>query len=100
MTTRQHRDSDCYTVICRHRCGDEAGDDWQLVTVVIRGAVDAQDAADNAGLFLIWDRQGQADPVLVFEGNPKLVDVFGGIFDAQEFDETITFVGEIVSVQG
>jgi hypothetical protein len=59
--------------------------------------LDAQDAANNACLYLIWKRQGQAEAKFVIEGKPKLFDIDGGIFDAEEYDDTITFGGTIVS---
>lgn len=99
MPTKRSRNSDCYTVICKHHSGVDACDDWQWVTVVIKGVDDAQDAANNACLYLIRDRQGQAEAALVIKGNPKLFDIDGGIFDAEEYDETITFAGKIVSVR-
>lgn len=99
MRTKQKRDSGYYTVLCKHHSGVDACDDWQWVSVVIRGMDDAQDAANNACLFLIWDRQGQAEAMLVIEGRPKLFDIDGGIFDAEEYDETITFSRTIISVR-
>lgn len=93
MPTKRKCDSGCYTVICKHHSGVDACDDWQWVTVVIKDMDDAQDAANNACLFLIWDRQGQAEAMLVIEGNPKLFDIHSGIFNADEYDETITFSG-------
>jgi hypothetical protein len=99
MPKKRKHDSDCYTVICTHHSGVDACDSWQWVTVVIKGVLDAQDAANNACLYLIWKKQGQAEAMLVIEGKPKLLDVDGGIFDAEEYDETITFGGTIVSVR-
>jgi hypothetical protein len=88
-----------FTVICSWHSGIDACDDWQRVTVVIEGVGSAQEAADNACLYLIWDRQGQAEPMLVVAGNPKLFEVHCTNFDAEEYDETITFSGKIVSVR-
>jgi len=38
-----------------------------------------------------------AEALLVIEGSPKLCVPHGGIFDAEEYDETITFGGKIIS---
>lgn len=93
------RNDRLFTVLCQHHSDGDACEPWQWVTVVIRGVEDAQDAADNACLFLIRDRQGQAEAMLVIEGTPKLFDVHGGTFDAEEYGETITFNGKIVAVR-
>jgi hypothetical protein len=89
-----------FTVICRWNPDVNACDHWQTIAVVLRSNFGAKDAANEACLFLIWDRQGQAQPLLVFEGDPKLIALNGGIFDAQEYDETITFSRRIVSCHG
>lgn len=87
-----------FTVICQWHPGVDACDNWQTVAVVLRNEFDAKDAANEACLFLIWKRQGQAEPLLVIEGAPKLTVPDDGIFDAEEYDETITFAwGKVVS---
>jgi hypothetical protein len=87
-----------FTVICQWNPGVDACDNWQTVAIVLRNDFDAEDAANEACLYLIWDRQGQAQPLLVIEGSPKLTVPGNGIFDAQEYGETITFArGKIVS---
>jgi len=87
-----------YTVICQWRPRDEAGAKWRSVAVVLRNDFNAKDAANEACLFLLWERQGQAQPLLVVEGSPKLTVPGDGIFDAEEYDDTITFArGKIVS---
>jgi hypothetical protein len=87
-----------YTVICQWHPGVDACESWQTVAVVIHNDFDAKDAANEACLFLIWKRQGQAQPQLVIEGAPKLTVPDDGVFDAEEYDETITFArGKIVS---
>ena len=87
-----------YTVICQWHPGIDACDNWQTVAVVLRNDFDAKDAANEACLFLIWKRQGQVQPLLVIEGAPKLTVPSDGIFDAEEYDDTVTFArGKIVS---
>lgn len=87
-----------YTVICQWHPGIDACDNWQTVAVVIRNDFDAKDAANEACLFLIWKRQGNAQPLLVIEGAPKLTAPGDGVFDAEDYDDTITFArGKIVS---
>ena len=87
-----------FTVICKWHPGIDACGNWQTVAIILRNDFDAQDAANEACLFLIWDRQGQAQPMLVLNGVPKLTVPDHGIFDAGEYDETITFArGKIVS---
>jgi len=63
---------DIYTVICRWCPPGAALDSWQTVAVRIRNRMDAQDAANNACLYLIRDRQGAAEAVLVLQGEPAL----------------------------
>ena len=89
--------SDTFTVICRWHPPGDACEPWQFIAVVIANCTDARDAADNACLYLIWDIQGMAEPWLVIEGNPNLSVSSEGTFDAEEYDETITFSGRIVS---
>jgi hypothetical protein len=90
---------DIYTVICRWRPDCDACEPWQAVSVTIRNRGDAQDAANNACLYLIRDRQGAAEAVLVMEGEPILSIPDGGIFDAEEYDDIVSFAGDIVSAQ-
>jgi hypothetical protein len=86
-----------FTVICRWHPPGDACEPWQFIAVVIARCSDAQDAANNACLYLIWDRQGMAEPWLVIEGEPSLSIPDSGTFDAEDFDETITFTGRILS---
>jgi len=87
-----------FTVICQWHPGVDACDNWQTVAVVLRNDFDAKDAVNEACLYLIWDRQGRAQPLLVIDGAPTLTVPDDGIFDAQEYDDTITFArGKIVS---
>ena len=88
---------DTFTVICRWHPPGDACEPWQFIAVVIARCTDAQDAANDACLYLIWDRQGIAEPWLVIEGKPSLFNPDGGTFDAEEFEETITFSGKIIS---
>jgi hypothetical protein len=98
MPIREPAVRDTLTVICRwHPPGDGFGP-GQFIAVVITHCDDTLDAADNAGLFLIWDRQGMAEPWLVIDGQADVFIPHGGVFDADDFDETITFTGKIVSV--
>lgn len=88
---------DTFTVICRWHPPGDACEQWQHIAVVIDRCTDAQDAANNACLYLIWDRQGMAEPWLVVDGEPSLSIPDSGAFDADEFGETITFTGRILS---
>lgn len=89
---------DTFTVICRWHPPGDACEPWQFIAVVLRNDFDAKDAANEACLYLIWDRQGQAQPLLVIEGASKLTVPDDGVFDAEEYDETITFArGKILS---
>jgi hypothetical protein len=98
MPKRNAKRPDTFTVICQWHSGVDACENWQTIAVVIRNDFDAKDAANEACLFLIWDRQGQAQPLLVIEDAPKLTVPDNGVFDAEEYDETITFArGKIVS---
>jgi hypothetical protein len=87
------------TVICRWCPPGTASDSWQTVAVTIRNRGDAQDAANNACLYLIRDRQGAAEAVLVMEDEPISSIPDGGLFDAEEYDGTVTFAGDVVSAQ-
>lgn len=86
-----------YTVICQWHPGDDACDNWQTIVVVLRNDFDAKDAANEACLFLIWDRQGQVQPVLVIEGAPNLTVPDNAIFDGQEYEDVTFARGKIVS---
>lgn len=88
-----------YTVICLWHPGAEICESGRRVAVTIQNVRDAQDAADNACLFLIWDRQGQAEAKHVIGSAPRPIDIHGGVFDAEEYSETITFGGKIVSIR-
>jgi hypothetical protein len=99
MTTGNEGISKTFTVICRWHPPGDACEPWPFIAVMIAGCLDEQDAANNACLYLIWDRQGLAESWLVIEGSPTLFVPDGGILDAEEFDETITFGGRIVSYQ-
>jgi hypothetical protein len=87
-----------YTVICKwHQVLDGCKSE-QTVAVVLWNAFDAMDASNEACLYLMWDKQGQAQPLLVFEGAPALIFRSKEVFDANEYDDTITFArGKIVS---
>jgi hypothetical protein len=85
-----------FTVICQWHPGIDACDNWQTIAVVLRNDFDAKDAANEACLYLIWDRQGQVQPLMVMEGAPKLTVPDNGIFDAQDYD-AVTFARKIIS---
>ncbi len=97
MPKRNAKRPDIFTVLCRWHPRADACDDWQSVVVVLGSNFGGADAADEACLYLIRDRQGEAQPWLVIEGAPKLTIPDDGCFDAQEYDETITFSRKIVS---
>ena len=67
--------------------------------MVIAGRRDAQDAADEACLYLMWDRQGMVEPWLVIAGKPDLNIPHGGTFDTEEYGETITFARSVISTR-
>jgi hypothetical protein len=92
-------DNHTFSVICRWQPPGDACNPWEFIAVVIANCSDAQDAADNASLYLIWDRQGMVEPWLVIEGQPRLSIPQAGIFDAEEFAETITFTGRMISTR-
>jgi hypothetical protein len=97
MAKRRSNRNKFFTVICRTRA-DENEDKWKRVAVSITGVCDAQDAANNACLFLIYNRGGMAEASFVAEGLPRLSSVDGGIFDAMEYDDYITHAGTILAV--
>lgn len=86
-----------FTVICGWYDHLDAFETWEQIALVIQNVGDAQAAADNACLYLIQDRGGNAYAMLVIEGCPKICVPKGGVFDAEKYGETITFSGEIVS---
>jgi hypothetical protein len=94
--TRPFR-SKLYTVLCQWHPCEDACDPWQTVIVVLTIAGDAEDAANEACLYLLWKRMGQAVASLVIEGHPKLHVPDDAMFDAEEYDDTITFGAKIVS---
>lgn len=88
----------CYTVICQWHDGELACNSWQTIAVVLNVGGGPQNAANEACLFLIWRQQGVATASLVIEGRPTLYVPDDVLFDAQEYDETITFGAEILAV--
>lgn len=94
---RHHVDANCFTVICGWHTHEDACETWEQIKIVIKNVGDEQAAADNACLYLIRDRGGIAEALLVIEGSPRLCVPHAGVFDAEEYDENITFGGEIVS---
>jgi len=86
-----------YTVICRWLAFGEPKDGWRLIAVAIGGMADAQDAANNACLYLIWKQQGQVELCCVIPGMPKLFIPDEGNFDAEWYDDVITFAGTILA---
>jgi hypothetical protein len=85
-----------YTVICHWQPDGDACQPWHTVAVGVKAIGGAQNAANEACLYLIWDRQGQAQAWLVIEGHHELYAPDNGVFDAQEYDEVITFGVEIL----
>jgi hypothetical protein len=97
MRVRTPIQTQTFTVICRWHPPGDACKPWQFIAVIITRCTDAQEAANNACLYLIWELQGMAEPWLVVEGQPRLSIPDGGRLDAEDFDEIITFSGKIVS---
>ena len=96
MSELNSPDAGTFTVICRWYPPGDACLPWQFISVVIGRCASAQDAANNACLYVIWEQQGRAEPWLVIQGARSLSFPDSGEFDAEDFDETITFTGTIV----
>jgi hypothetical protein len=86
-----------FTVLCQWHPGVDACDPWQTFAVALSSVGDAQDAANGACLFLIWKQMGQAVASLVIEGHPKLHVPDNAMFDAEQYDDTITFGAKVIS---
>lgn len=86
-----------FTVICQWHPGADACNPWQTVAIALNVAGDAEDAANEACLWLLWKRMGEATASLVIPGLPKLHVPDEGEFDAEEYDDTISFGARIVS---
>ncbi len=86
-----------FTVICQWHPGADACDPWQIVAIALNVVGDAEDAANEACLWLLWKRMGKATASLVIPGLPKLHVPDDGEFDAGEYDDTVTFGAQIVS---
>lgn len=86
-----------FTVICQWHPGADACDPWQTVVVALNVAGDAEDAANEACLFLLWKRMGKAVASLAIEGHPKLHVPDDAMFDTEEYDDTVSFGAHIVS---
>lgn len=86
-----------FTVFCQWHPPGDACEPWQLIGIVIVGCLDEQDAANNACLYLIRDRMGEAEAVLVLAGQRCWFVPDNGIFDAEEYDEYISFAGRILA---
>ena len=99
MSTNRNPSERYYRAVCRHRGPGDSNAAWRRVAVVVANVESAQEAADNACLYLIWDRQGEAEATLVVGSSSKSINVYGGIFDAEEYDEIITFGGTILSAE-
>jgi hypothetical protein len=98
MTAQEnHLDGKCFTLICGWHTHEDACVTWEQIKIVIKHVDDEKAAADNACLYLIRDRGGMAKALLVIEGSPKLCVPRGRVFDAEEYDENVTFGGEIIS---
>jgi hypothetical protein len=86
-----------FTVVCQWHPGVDACDPWQTVVVALTVSGDAEDAANEACLFLLWKRMGQATASLVMAGHPKLHVPDDALFDAEEYDDAVTFGAHIVA---
>ena len=86
-----------FTVICQWHPGVDACEPWQNVVVALTVAGDAEDAANEACLWLLWKRMGKATATLVIAGHPELHVPDDGEFDAEEYDDTVTFGAQVVS---
>ena len=86
-----------FTVICQWHPGVDACDLWQTLAVALTVAGDAEDAANEACLWLLWKRMGKATASLVISGHPKLHVPDAAPFDSEEYDDAITFGADIVS---
>lgn len=85
-----------YTVICGWHAPADTCDPPHLMSVVISHCGDPQEAADNACLYLIWKHQGAAEPWLVLAGQPSIFVPSAGIFDSEEYEESISFAGRVI----
>lgn len=86
-----------FTVICQWNPCADACDPWQTVAIALNVAGDAEDAANEACLWLLWKRMGRATALLVIPGHPELHVPDEAEFDAEDYDETVSFGAHIVS---
>ena len=86
-----------FTVLCQWHPGVDACDPWQTVVIALTFAGDAEDAASEACLYLLWKQVGQAVASLVIEGHPRFHVPDDAMFDAEEYDDAVTFGAKIVS---
>jgi hypothetical protein len=99
MATRELSKSGPLVVICRWHPSPQDRESTRFIAVTICGLTDPQDAANNACLYLIWDRQGDAEACFVIQNTRNIYVADDGIFDVEEYDDYITFAGEIISSQ-
>ena len=86
-----------FTVVCQWHQGTDACDPWQTVAIALNVTGDAEDAANEACLWLLWKRMGKATASLVIPGHPKLHVPDDAEFDAEEYEDTISCGAQIVS---
>jgi len=82
-----------FTVLVEHTAIDELGGKAIISVVVGQASGDAKSATDEACLWVIKDRQGQATPLFVIRGAHAVKACDNVIFDADDYDEMITCVG-------
>lgn len=86
-----------FTVLCQWHPGIDACDPWETVVVKLAVVGNAEDAANEACLYLLWKRMGQAAASMVIEGHPKIHVPDVAVFDAEEYGEVVTFGATIMS---
>lgn len=97
MATIKPAGANPFTVICQWHPGVDACDPWQTVAIALDVAGDAENAANEACRWLLWKCMGKATASLVIPGHPKLHVPDEGEFDAEDYDETVSFGARIIS---
>lgn len=87
-----------YVVLCKWRPSASTDESWTHFSVSVTDIADPQEAADNAALFLIWNHQGEAEALWVTDQHGNEFNPDSGIFDADAYDDYVTFAGKMAFV--
>jgi hypothetical protein len=86
-----------FMVFCRYRPRAGAAVPCRIMLVELVVSGDAENAANEACPYLLWKQMGQASGLLVVDAHSKCHIPEDAVFDAEEYDDCITFGAKILS---